>query len=459
MRNRKHLRWSISVLFLSLSLFAGCRRVPEPKTMLLPEEETEQGVALEGEEGDRYAVRKMYNEDYSSLLYGGYTAFLPGAGEHKVRLAELGADGLRVRTLDYRYGFYDTGLFPVGELMAAIGITLTWEKGSVEQQRMQTDFFSPDGKYLLYMRLDQSYVGGQLYLMNLETGEEELLLDGDAEGYSGGQFMIMAAWSRDGSLLCYGFYPRNVDIWDSYMGDKFILHYRNMETGEEVNRLNYYYSGTIGKVENLDETRLYVDWKGEDILTAIVSEIAETETKNASNAQVRIDFFTQQIPEPGRETEGVVIPHVANCPRNSKLYLDAGAGYLYFTSAEEGIISLDVEDGAYVNTIPIGAAKGIQDFCVLDDGEAFVVAEYDRDHTGYANPQDICLYTMSEEGMTRRVLYQNAGYVIRLQYDAVYRRLLAETGVEYYEKEMQAKAGGDTQLQWDSERRALVLEF
>ena len=182
MRNRKHLRWSISVLFLSLSLFAGCRRVPEPKTMLLPEEETEQGVALEGEEGDRYAVRKMYNEDYSSLLYGGYTAFLPGAGEHKVRLAELGADGLRVRTLDYRYGFYDTGLFPVGELMAAIGITLTWEKGSVEQQRMQTDFFSPDGKYLLYMRLDQSYVGGQLYLMNLETGEEELLLDGDAEG-------------------------------------------------------------------------------------------------------------------------------------------------------------------------------------------------------------------------------------------------------------------------------------
>ena len=109
--------------------------------------------------------------------------------------------------------------------------------------------------------------------------------------------------------------------------------------------------------------------------------------------------------------------------------------------------------------MPVGPARGIRDFCVLDDGEAFVVAEYDRDHMGDTGPQDICLYTMTEEGMTRRVLYQNAGYVIRLQYDATTRRLLAETGMEYYVKEMQAIANNAAGMQWDSGRRALVLEF
>ena len=85
--------------------------------------------------------------------------------------------------------------------------------------------------------------------MDLETGEEELLLDGDKEECPIEQFMILVAWSRDGSLLCYGFYPRNIDVWNSYMGDKFVFHYRNMETGQEINRMTYYYSGTTGKVD------------------------------------------------------------------------------------------------------------------------------------------------------------------------------------------------------------------
>ncbi len=66
--------------------------------------------------------------------------------------------------------------------------------------------------------------------------------------------------------------------------------------------------------------------------------------------------------------------------------------------------------------------------------------------------------------MTRRVLYQNAGYVIRLQYDPVYRRLLAETGVPdkiTTEKYSEASTGyfSESRVQWESGRRALVLEF
>lgn len=478
MKIQRRIRWNISAFLLGLSLLAGCRSVPEPKTMLLPEEETEQGVALEGEKGDRYAVRKMYNEDYETLWYGGYTAFLPGAGEHKVRLAESGTDGLRVRSLDYRYGFYDSGLFPVGELMASIGLEVSWQEGTEDERNMETEFFSPDGKYLLYVRRDTSFVGGHLYLMDLESGQEELLLNGDegAEGeYSGEEFIILTAWSRDASLLCYGFYPRYASAWDTYMGEKFILYFRDMETGKTVNRLNYYYAGTIGKPGNLEGTRLYVDWDGKKILTALVSEREENEWNNQESPQSIIDFFSQEIPEPGMETEGVVVPNMASCPRDTRLYLNAEQECLYFTSAEEGIVRFDVPDMTFTNSMPIGPTRGIRDFCVLDGGEAFVVAEYDRDHMGDTGPQDICLYTRleaepgmdagEEAGMTRRVLYQNAGYVIRLQYDPIYRRLLAETGVPNVtntEKNAQKTKGyavTSERIQWESGRRALVLEF
>lgn len=478
MRNRRYKSFKICAFLLILSLFAGCRRVPEPKTILLPEEETEQGVALGGEEGDRYAVRKMYNEDYETLWYGGYTAFLPGTKEHQVRLAENGTDGLRVRNLDYRYGFYDPGLFPVGEIMAATGVSTAWESGTADEQNMVTEFFSPDGKYLLYLRRDLSFVGGHLYLMDLESGEEELLLDGDGgdtdEEFPMDAFIILTAWSRDASLLCYGFYPRYSSVWDDYSGDKFVLYFRDMKTGEIVNRLNYYYAGTKGKPKNLEETRMYVDWDGQKIVTAIVSERQESEESNtAKSQQAFIDFFPQEIPKPGMETEGVVMPNVTVCPKDTKLYLDAEGGCLYFTSEGEGIISLALPDSSYINTMPIGPARGIRDFCVLDRGKAFVVAEYDRDHIGDMGPQDICLYTLSEEpsgddgeepAMTRRVLYQNAGYVIRLQYDPVYRRILAETGVPDMmtaEKNTQETKNyfSEPKVRWESGRRALVLEF
>lgn len=464
-----------TIVLLVLALLAGCRRVPEPKTMLLPEEETEQGIALEGEEGDRYAVRKMYSEDYEAIWYGGYTAFLPGTGEHQVRLAESGTDGLRVRTLDYRYGFYEQGLLPVGELMASLGIAASWEMGTEDEQNMEAEFFSPDGRYILYIRTDQSYIGSRLYLMDLESGTEELLLDGDEGVYPVDHFMILTAWSRDSSILCYGFYPRDASVWDNYMGEKFLLYFRDMETGEIVNRLNYYYSRPGGEGKSLEGTRLYVDHYERKLLTATVLEQEEEMENYMETGNSLVNFFAQEIPRSGMETEGVVLPEVANCPRDTRLYLDAESDCIYFISAGEGIISLNLEEGSYTNTMPIGPAKGIRDFCVLDGGKAFVVAEYDLDHVGEMGPQDICLYTMEENdgissdteempNMTRRVLYQNAGYVIRLQYDPTYRRLLAETGIpdltaEIKNAQVSKNSESNYRLMWDPNRRALILEF
>lgn len=468
MRKQTYRLWNMIILFLCLIFLSGCKRAAESKTMLLPEEDMEQGVAFQGEEGDHYTVRKMYSEDYESFIYGGFTAFLSGTGEHRVRIAESSTDGIRVQTLDYRYGFYDSELIPFGGLLDSLDLMASWDYS--DGQKLEKEFFSPDGRYLLYKRGDLSYTGMRLYLMDLKTGEEELLLDGDAAECSDDQFIILAAWSRDASLLCYGFYPRNMDVWNSYEVDRLILYYRDMKTGEIVNRLNYYYAGTTEKPQDLQGARLYVDRDEKDILTAIESGQEDgggnmdadvpaqgVGEKNVSSDQVCVDLFPLKIPDPGQETEEMVKPYTVNCPKDAKLYLDAAGNALYFTSQQDGILSFNVKDGTCVSVIPLESALGIQDFCVLGDGEAFVTAEYDREYTEDIWHQDICLYTMTEKGAARRVLYQDAGYVIRLQYDPVYQRLLAETG-EVYELE-EKNSGADAHIQWSENRRALVLEF
>ncbi len=468
MKNQTYRLWNMIILFLCLSTLSGCKRAAESKTMLLPEEEMEQGVAFQGEEGDHYTVRKMYSEDYESFVYGGFTAFLSGTGEHQVRIAESNTDGLRVQTLDYRYGFYDSELIPFGGLLDSLDLMMSWDYK--DGQNLETEFFSPDGRYLLYKRGDLSYPGMRLYLMDMKTGEEELLLDGDAAECYDDQFIILAAWSRDASLLCYGFYPRTLDVWNSYDVDRLLLYYRDMKTGEIVNRLNYYYADTTEKPQDLQSTGLYVDRDEKDILTAIVSgqedgggnmaaaggsEMGDEE-RNVSSNQVYIDLFSLTIPDQGQEKEEMVKPYAVNCPRDAKLYLDAAGETLYFTSQKDGILSFNVKDGTCVSVIPLEPALGIGDFCVLEDGEAFVTAEYDREYTDIWH-QDICLYTLTEEGMTRRVLYQDAGCVIRLQYDPVYQRILAETGKADASDEI--NYGADAHIRWSEDRRALVLEF
>ena len=50
--------------------------------------------------------------------------------EHRVCLAERDTEGLRIQTMDYRYGFYDTGSFAAGELMDALALPASWGWGS-----------------------------------------------------------------------------------------------------------------------------------------------------------------------------------------------------------------------------------------------------------------------------------------------------------------------------------------
>lgn len=451
MKDWRHWFWNMIILFLCVCILAGCKDVPKTKTILIPEEEIEQGVALQGEKGDRYAVRKIYSKDYDTPIYWGFSAFLPGAGEHQVRLAENDIDGLGVQTLDYRYGFYGSEAFPDARLPEGFG--LKPDGDGVDGQNLDADFFSPDGRYLLYLRQDMSPTDMRLYLMDLETGEEVLLLDGDAYGCPGNRFMVLSAWSRDASLLCYGFFPRSVEAWNSCKDDLLTLHYRDMEMGEEVGSLNYFNIDTIDEAQNLQETQIYVDRDGNNILTAIVSE--QEDGENTSSDQVYVTLVLQNVQDPEQEAECVKTFYANGYSKDAKMYPDARGRVIYFTSLDEGIIRYHLDEDASASIVPMKKNLAVQDFCVLDEGKAFVTAEYDGGNMEGMLSQNICLYTATGGKMARRVLYQDAGHIVRFQYDPVYRRILAEI-----DKPSDAEGiNSDSYIQKFGNRRALMLEF
>ncbi|MCI8599604.1 MAG: hypothetical protein HFJ10_14380 [Lachnospiraceae bacterium] len=435
--------WKTGIILAGVLFLGGCKHVPESKTILLPEEDMEQGIVLQGEEGDRYTVRKIYTKEYETLWYEGYTAFLPGNESHEVRLAQTGDNGLEMLTMDYRYGFFDAEPCLVADIIESH--LKTWSAGGQEDTNKSIQLFSPDGKYLLYETGEESFTGSRLYLMNTKTMETELLLDGDELKCPGDDFMILTAWVRDASLLCYGFYPRNSTVWNTYGGQQFVFYYRDMETGKIINRLNYSYAGTTGKAEDLQSSQLYVDWNGKKILTVL-------KTDQYYEEGIRLDLFPQDVGE-GLITEGVVMPSLINCT-GDKVFLDAENERVYIVSRlnEEGVLCFDITDAFLQYNVPIEEINVVKDFLVLDKGEAFVTAEYSENQ----NRADICLYMNTENGYVRRVLYRDAGYVLRLQYDYTSHRLLAETGHLSINEEYESANASATP---DIRRSILVLEF
>ena len=82
--------------------------------------------------------------------------------------------------MDYRYGFYEERLLPL-EAEALGSMPLLRETAEQKQYETETgcDPVSPDGKYAVYIDSAHTHTGDRLYLLDMDTGEKTLLLDGD----------------------------------------------------------------------------------------------------------------------------------------------------------------------------------------------------------------------------------------------------------------------------------------
>lgn len=413
-KNRDFFSLPIGLLFLCVVMVVtGCGQTREPKTMLLPDTEQEEQNALQGEAPESYTVKKIYTQEYDSGVPEEFTAFLPGSEEHQVTLIQKSDDnGLNLISMDYRYGFYE----PRYTVSREVLFNSDWWAGAgKEGSRLLFGEFSPDGRYFLYIRCDQTYTGERLYLQDLESGEEMLLLDGDIQECPGDEFEIMTAWDVEDSLLCYGFYPENQDVWLNNP-DKCIFHFMDLEKKEEVSSLNYFYAELYAKPEYLQKTGIFIDRDGDELLMAMVSEMEGTEG-------VWVDLYQYKIGEAGNEGTVSVNATPVIYHKNLDVRLDAGNQCFYgtYTDGDQGNFLYCDLQGQLEDKF---SSAPVNDYLVLDDGETIITAENPSDQI----EQEICLYTKNGNDYTRHLLYKGSRNILRLQYDPVYHRLLAELG-------------------------------
>lgn len=451
---RQKYKIKMALLLAALLLLGGCDTVPQTKTLILAEEEgTEAEPADAGEQA--YTVHKIYSREIDRGLTWAPGVYLDG--EHSFRYwtwryaSELSDSAHSLEgewdqlpeeveereahsigkpeeevipmetTLDYRYGFHEERVLP---LETDFPESLHLLQDTVTLGRLEgggIDAVSPDGRYAVYIDYTQTHTGARLYLLNMETGEATLLLDGDVEGCSGEHYRILTAWSPDSQVLCYGFCMREISEERARENEKSLLNFLRLSDWESTNISVIGWEDEI-KMGEMTDLQLYGDWRDGKTRAVLVYKLA-SEKQKAEEAPfyVRFIFADEGNAKGGRM--GWPKPwEIMDDTAYGKLpvHLDAERDRVYI--AQEGGISVYDETGNFLEQVYLGRESQILDFLVLDDGDTFITAEW----PGGEPPADICLYQRQGDSFVRRTLYVDCGYVYRMEYDSDHGRLLID---------------------------------
>lgn len=412
------------IFFLCLSLLTGCARTEHVKTIVLPEPIKAQETEDDREDG--YQVKKIYTWEYAAPTP--QSVSLLECGEHEIRLASVAEDGSTVQfdRLDYRYGFYEQYGTTDRERLAI------YDRAPEEEKRFLKNALSPDGRFLLWLDEERTYPADKIYLNNLETGEDELLLDGDALKCSKEEYFPLTAWSRDGKYLAYCFFPRTSDVHNR--DGRVPIYLFSLEKKEIVGQYSCF-RRKEADVLWLNETEMYLDVADGKVLAVVAGKLF-------SDKMINLEICSFEIPEKPDEkplmsfssaqmkSRGTICPDA----ETGRIYVAKDFGRIYRIDAETGsygegaLIELcyeNAEEKEEKNEEIFHANQTIQ-FLVLDEGHTVITTE--RAETGH----DICIYQKNEEAWERRILYHyNAGALYFLQYDEINHRLLAINSTVY----------------------------
>lgn len=409
------------ILLLCLSFLTGCGQAEKVKTIVLENpvkaQETEDGRT------DGYQMKKIYTWEYAAPTPQSVSVL--ECGEHEMRLARVAEDGTGVQfdRMDYRYGFHEEYGRTDRERLAI------YDKAPEEEKRFMKNALSPDGRFLLLLDEERAYPDpkAKMYLNNLETGEEELLLDGDALGRSEEEYFPLTAWSRDGKYLAYCFFPRTMDV---YNRDGSVLIYIFSIEKKEVVGQYAYFQGEGADIFWLTETELHLDVADGKVLAVVASnlykeknmvslEICNFEIEGKSGEEQQLSHSLARM-----EFEGTIYPDA----ETGGVYVGQDFGRIYRIEAETGNYGegslIEQYYGSVEENAEILSENQMVQFIVLDQGDTVISTE--KADTG----QDICIYQREGENWERkwerRILYHyNAGALDFLQYDETNHRLLA----------------------------------
>ncbi len=133
----KRVVWIILSFLLALSM-CGCQRIPEEKTIELPNAIEQNQTSLKEQSGmERYAVEKIYTTDYLEAFQGNGGSWFQEAREDRICYWKREQTELSLVSTDYRYGFYDEEELKIKETQ-------------IYEMENTMNLFSNDGETICY---------------------------------------------------------------------------------------------------------------------------------------------------------------------------------------------------------------------------------------------------------------------------------------------------------------------
>lgn len=430
-RQKKDL--AAGCFFLCLTLLTGCARAERTKTIVLPEPAKVQEAAET--QGDGYQVKKIYTREYEAAA-GCVTSILD-CDEHEMRIAEVdGAEyDVHVRRVDYRYGFYEEEGKEGGDRFAI------YDWMAEDDQRFLRNALSPSGRYLLWKDQVTTHIGPKIYLRNIKTGEDTLLLDADVAGKPGDQYDVLNAWSGDGKYLSYCFFPKTRSAYEKNAKEETLISILEIETKTIVGQYAYT-SSTDGRSLLLAEASMYLDvadGKAMNVI-AILRDPSWVDGTWLDVCTLGIEADSNEENMLTLMSEGVeTLDYFQPSARMGKLYMGGGFDRIYDVDAETGMFGEEAVMESYTVNGEVSSVNRTNKYLILDEEQTIFTTEVAE------LGEDVCIYQKKNGIWERRVLYHyNAGALTYLQYDGEHHRLLAVSSASY---------------RYGAPQTAIVLEF
>lgn len=180
------------VVSLLTYFFSGC--ASQQKTIVLPEVEHADTEETENSDMD-FTVKKIYTYDYETVWGLDKSAFLKDSGTNEIRILMTneseGSSILDLRSVDYRYGFYD--------------VTGQMKPEQIDDWDVLELLPSPDGKKILVYNYSMNRNALYICLYDLESQTQDALF---YEEFYDWRWMeirdnIQGSWSESGRWVTY----------------------------------------------------------------------------------------------------------------------------------------------------------------------------------------------------------------------------------------------------------------
>lgn len=415
------------VLILCAIMFSGCTNNDRVKIVEIEGETSgNQEDIVEGNLSMN--AKKIYQYDYNSyntiIQWIDYASTASWDAENSnniiVKTYEPNLDQISIRSVDYRYGFFN--------------VLFTFEK----DENVTIQSFSENGKKILLEEITEDE--RILYIYNAETKEQEEVSRVSLEQYPINLFTVESVWIPNSSKVVYGW---NFS-WYYADGEEELINLQEKK-GKETGFPEYYYQINYYDCDTkiMDTTTIMESWMNSNVMMQYSLKVSPDGKVLLYALHDKKHYMNQDSAVLTYDDKGVLsifYPDIEEQKFTEFWMCDAG---IYGQSVLGGLYFYDFDKTEQEWDVVIDDKKStIIDMVVADDGKTLYIAEAtevigdlaeivtDRYYSDRNN-----IYAYSLEYKKKEYLYKGEGNIIHLEVSPDQTKLLVELSEAFTSEE------------------------